>query len=102
MHHGNKADLLKCLEPLIQHPNSSPEVDVKILDGTALVHTLELKNTASAVLSFKDYADKVLLPYIFKQLHIVQQIYVVWDSYSACRELHIRESTVVLELFACI
>ena len=31
MHHGNKADLLKCLEPMTQHPNSSPEVDVKIL-----------------------------------------------------------------------
>ena len=49
MHHGNKADLLECLEHLTQRPNSSPEVDVKVLDGAALVHTLETKNIASAV-----------------------------------------------------
>ena len=69
MHHGNKVDLLKYLEPITQCPNSSPEVDLKILDGAPLVHTLEKpKNTASAVKSFKDYADKALLPYILKQL----------------------------------
>ena len=82
MHHGNKADLLKCLEPFAPSPSSSPEVHVKLFDGAALVHALEPKNSACAVKAFKDYADKVFLPYLFKNYRIVKQIDVVWDSYN--------------------
>ena len=38
MRNGNKAELLKCLEPLALHLHSLPEVDVKIMDGAALCH----------------------------------------------------------------
>ena len=48
MCHGNKAHLLKCLEPLAPRPQTSPEVDAKILDGAALVHMLEPKHAATA------------------------------------------------------
>ena len=46
MHHGNKTDLLKCLEPLAPHPQTTPGVDAKIFDGAALVHKLEPKDAA--------------------------------------------------------
>ena len=59
MHHGNKADLLKCLESFAPSPSSPPEIHVKLFDGAALVHALEPKNLAYAVKTFKDYADKV-------------------------------------------
>jgi len=71
MRHGNKADLLKCLEP---SPSSPPEVDMKLFDGAALVHTLEPKNAVSAVKTFQDYADRVFVHYLFKHPEVVQRI----------------------------
>ena len=62
MCHSSKADLLKCLEPFAPSPPSPPEVDVKLFDGAALVHTLEPKNAVSAVKTFKDYAERVFFP----------------------------------------
>ena len=44
---------------------------------------MEPKNAVSAVKTFKDYAERVFLPYLFKHLHIVKRIDVVWDSYNA-------------------
>ena len=35
------------------HPQASPEVDVKILDGAALVRTLELKDAATVAKTFR-------------------------------------------------
>jgi len=72
MHHVNKADLLKCLEVFAPSPPSTPEVDAKLYDGAALVHALDPKNAASAVKTFKDYAEGVFLPYLFRNLEIVQ------------------------------
>ena len=39
------------------------EVDVKILDRAALVHTLEPKDAASVAETFKDDADDGFMPY---------------------------------------
>ena len=36
MRTNNKADLLKCLEHLVTPPESTPDVDAKIFDGSAL------------------------------------------------------------------
>ena len=57
MRHSSKADLLKCLEPFVPSPPSPPEVDVKLFDGAALVHTVEHKNAVSAVKTCKDYTE---------------------------------------------
>ncbi len=83
MRHGNKADFLKCLEPLVQHTQMAPEVDVKLFDGAALVHKLEPKKAITLVNTFKDYADIVFIPYLLKQLQLVRRVDVVWDSYAA-------------------
>ena len=81
MYQGNKANLLKCLEPIAPHPLTIPEVHVEILDGAALVHKLEPKHVSTVVKTFRDYADIVFLPYLFKQLQVVIRVDVVWDCY---------------------
>jgi len=83
MRHGNKTDLLKCLEVFAPSPPSTPEVDAKLFGGAVLVRALDPKNAASAVKIFMDYAEGVFLPYLFKYLEIVQWLDVVWDSYNA-------------------
>ena len=44
---GNKSDLMRCLEELAPHPIDTPLVNVKIIDGAALVHTLDPKRSLS-------------------------------------------------------
>ncbi len=83
MRHGNEADFLKCLEPLVQHTQMAPEVDVTFFDGAALVHKLEPKKATTLVNTFKDYADIVFIPYLLKQLQLVRRVDVVWDFYAA-------------------
>lgn len=61
---GEKADLLKCLEPLAQCPQNTPDVDVKIFGGAALIHTLDPKTATTSVKTFKDYAECIFLPYL--------------------------------------
>jgi hypothetical protein len=41
MHHGQKADLMECQENLAPHPQDSPQVDVRVFDGAALIHDLD-------------------------------------------------------------
>ena len=41
MHHTSKPDLLECLESLLPQPEFIPKVDVRIIDGAALLHILE-------------------------------------------------------------
>ena len=82
MYQGNKANLLKCLEPIAPYPLTIPEVHVKILDGAALVHKLEPKHVSTVVKTFRDCADIVFLPYFFKQLQVVIRVDVVWDCYT--------------------
>ena len=80
---GEKGELLKCLEPLAQRPQNTPDVDVKIFDGTALIHTLDPKTATTNVKTFKDYAECVFVPYLKRQLANVARVDVVWDAYKA-------------------
>ena len=60
---GKKSDLLNILVKDTQ--NDPPDfVDVKLLDGAAVVHFLHTVN----VLTFDQYAEQVFLPYVMKQL----------------------------------
>ena len=60
---GKKSDLLDILVNDVQ--NEPPGfVDVKLLDGAAVVHLLPTTN----VVTFNEYADQIFLPHIAKQL----------------------------------
>ncbi|KAH3833203.1 hypothetical protein DPMN_106506 [Dreissena polymorpha] len=78
---GIKADLLKCLEREEESPEMSPPVEVSILDGAAIVQSLDPNRSDMRVLTFSDYALKLVLPFISKQLMSVNRIDVVWDTY---------------------
>ncbi len=75
---GTKSDIVSCLENLIDIDEvSNPKVDAVILDGAAIVNMLR-PGTAD---TFSEYASKIFLPYITKQLQVVQRLDVVWDEY---------------------
>ena len=81
MHHTSKSDLLECLEPLVPHPESIPKVDVKIIDGAALVHMLDPHKSSIPIRTFMDYSQLAFLPYIKHILQDVVHVDVVWDIY---------------------
>ena len=78
---GNKSDLMRCLEGLVQYPQETPRVDTKIIDGAALVHSLDPNKSNVVVKTFKDYANLVFVPHVLLHLQSVNRIDVVWDCY---------------------
>ena len=81
MHHINKSDLMECLESLVPQLESAPNVDGKIVDGAALVHTLDPKKSKVPVNTFQDNSQLVFLPYLERMLQDVGCLDVVWDVY---------------------
>ena len=67
------------MESLVSHPESNPKVDVRIIDGAALVHVLDPHKSRIPFRTFRDYSKLIFLPYI---THIPQDVVcvnVVWD-----------------------
>jgi len=63
MRHVNKADLLGCLETLGPPSKEIPQAYVKIIDGAALVQSLDPKTSSMKIMTFNEYAHHVFLPY---------------------------------------
>ena len=75
LHAEQKADLIKCVEPI---NNAKPPVlDVIILDGAVVVQML----STGTMHTFEEYAQVVFLPYVLKQIDSVERVDVVWDAY---------------------
>ena len=71
-------DFILRQETLVSQQTGSPSTyDCIILDGAATVHTL---STAGAK-TFIEYANKIFIPYLSKQLRVANRLDVVWDSY---------------------
>ncbi|CAB3981604.1 Hypothetical predicted protein, partial [Paramuricea clavata] len=71
-----KSELLRCLEqPAQTEPPST--YNCKVLDGAVIVHCLP----TAAASTFDEYADKVFLPYLEKQLQESRRLDIVWDTY---------------------
>ena len=81
MHQTAKSDLIPNLESLAAQPMFPPRVDVKLMDGAALVHILDPKKSTATVNTFKDYANFVFLPHLKHMLEDVVRLDVVWDVY---------------------
>ena len=82
---GNKSDLLNILANDAQ--NDPPDsIDVRLLDGAAVVQLLPTNNIAT----FNEYADQVFVPHIIKQLENLKRVDVVWNEYISSS---IKEST---------
>lgn len=83
MRHGNKSELLPCLGALSLHPVETPQVIAKIIDGAALIHSLNPQKCALTIKTFDDYSKLVTIPHLMKQLQTVKRVDVVWDIYKA-------------------
>jgi len=73
---GKKSDLLDILVNDVQYELPS-FVDVKLLDGAAVVHLLP----STSAVTFNEYADQIFLPHTAKQLESCTRIDVVYDAY---------------------
>ena len=73
---STKSDLLQCIE---QHGQSEPPstYDCKVFDGAVIVHCLP----TTSVSTFHEYADRVFIPYLEKQLQDATRLDIVWDTY---------------------
>ena len=76
---GSKSDLVGCLEDLVtsQEKTNNPDVQVIILDGSAIVNMLR----PGYAKTFSEYASQVFLPYIVSQTQHASRVNVVWDEY---------------------
>ena len=87
---GKKSNLLNILTKDTQ---SDPpySIDVKLLDGDAVVHLLPTTNNVT----FDEYVDKVFVPHIIKQLAKSKRVDIVWDTYmyisSSIKKIHERK-----------
>lgn len=81
---NSKSDLLKCLP---QTDATSPShYDCKILDGAVIVHSLPITDAST----FDEYAERVFIPHILRQLVESKRVDIVWDEY---RPGSLKEST---------
>ena len=78
---GKKSDLFSILAQETQNAQKEPPpfLNVRILDGAAVVHML----SPTKVTTFNDYANGVFIPHILKLLKSCRRVDMVWDSYSA-------------------
>ena len=77
----SKSDLIHCLKSEVPFYDIAPEVDAKVVDGAALVHSLDPKNATERVKTFQDYAENIFLPKILRMLEPVLRLDLVWDRY---------------------
>ena len=60
-----------------QPPTDTPVVDIKCLDGVAIVQML----SPGPAKTLQEYADMVFVPYIVSQLKTARRVDVIWDVY---------------------
>ena len=79
LHTGTKSDLLLCLEGCAKSQSESPPATAIVLDGAAITQMLKPGDTKT----FDEYAHRIFIPYIMRQLQNSTRLDLVWDSYRA-------------------
>ena len=73
---GQKSDLVSCLKT--DAPSDFDEADVKLIDGASMVHSLRCDKS---IKTFREYAEKKVIPFIEKHLATAKCVDVIWDRY---------------------
>lgn len=74
----SKSELYKRLLDCIgETPVSQPPVQVKIIEGAAIIHMLKPRTARD----FKEYIENVYIPFIVRECTNVERLDVVWDRY---------------------
>ena len=76
----NKSDILLELEPMQLSQTTIPYADVKIVDGSALVQSLDPAKNGK-LKDFLDYTEKVFLPNIERKLEMCSRCDIIFDVY---------------------
>ena len=88
----NKSDILLKLEPMQLSQTNIPCTDVKIVDGSALVQSLDPAENGRLE-DFLDYAEKVSLPNIKRKLEMCSRCDIIFDVYvETSLKRHTREA----------
>ena len=74
---GSKSDLLEVLENCGTYAEEPKDMQVVILDGSAVVKMLK----PDACQTFAEYAEKIFLKYLAQRLEAVDRLDTVWDIY---------------------
>ena len=69
------------MEPFVSHPEYIPKVDIKIIDGAALVHMLDPHKSSIPIMTFRYHSQLIFLPYIKHMLQYVVCVNVFWNIY---------------------
>ena len=81
IHQHTKSELVPCLEILVQPNHDVPDVDVRIVDGEALVHSIDPKKCRTTTIkTFHYYSQHVFLFCIVQIFSDIIRV-VVWDVY---------------------
>ena len=62
----------------VECPPDFDEADAKLIDGA---HTVHFFRPDASIKSFRDYADKKVIPFIERQLANTKRVDVIWDRY---------------------
>ena len=73
----NQTYTVQCLEKCAESKANVPTTDVTILDGAVVVNMLRHITAKTC----DDYALKVFLPYVERQLEHANRVDIVWDQY---------------------
>ena len=76
---SGKSKLLKCLENELSGRCMFIAANVKILDGSVIVHMMPPKMSKT----FQDYFQKEFLAFISHELEFVDRLDIVWDTYNS-------------------
>ena len=106
----NKSDILSQLETLGELHVLPPDVNVKVVDGAALVQSLDPKLLKKKVKTFKEYSEQIFIPNVLKKLQSCERCDIVWDVYRQCslntrqqrgdgQRMHVNGETTVSPFF---
>ena len=70
-------DILGCMEKCAVSTDKMPEADAILLDGAAIVNMFR----PIGLKTFDEYAQKIFVPFLEKQLKMHSRVDVIWDVY---------------------
>jgi len=76
---GTKSDLLTCFEEISDARSGAPTTTSIVLDRAAIVQMLK----PAACKNFREYAQKIFIPYMSTRLQSSSRLDLVWDTYIA-------------------
>ncbi|KAG1681086.1 Atrial natriuretic peptide receptor 2 [Nymphon striatum] len=81
LHLGTKSDLLTCFEEIADARSEAPTTTTTsiVIDGAAIVQMLK----PAACKNFREYAQKIFIPYISTRFQSSSHLDLVWDTYRA-------------------